>query len=123
MRKRFAGYWSEFPEDEPTLTLGGYTTVLARRTDAPHWFDVVPRDKRDLYLQTPAVETIDQWLDRARSIYRERAAVEKSERPYLRSAYFRSHCEWFVDVQVIGKRPAEVAERAHTDRTGVERET
>lgn len=78
----------------------------------------------------PSRETLREWLKRAAAAYRlateptirpARASRSISRRPKMMD--MAVHLLWFIEVQVNGCRPSEVAARAKVDRAAVERAT
>jgi len=70
----------------------------------------------------PHLETLEQWLLRAKNLYNERAALM----PELKTRYrrwddFRRHCRWFVDLQVNGKTASELSRKAGIDHRAIGR--
>jgi hypothetical protein len=71
-------------------------------------------------------ESLRQWLDRAREIYqilRPYAAVPDKQNPPRRKRETARHVAWFIDLQVRGIRPTELARREHVDRAAIDRAT
>jgi hypothetical protein len=73
------------------------------------------------WFRPAANETLDDWRDRAASIYRQQRRLERRELPRPRWREFARACDWFVDVQVLQRSPMQVARSAGCDRAAVER--
>jgi hypothetical protein len=78
-------------------------------------------------LPQPHLETRTEWLRRARIMYDEIEAIcrpsgrRRHVLKILRTRQLRRHVEWFVDVQLRGHRPADVARSARVHKSRVTR--
>jgi hypothetical protein len=116
-------WWAKHPHAAADLRCGAWIdlvgSVLSPADEA--WVRAEAHAKN---LPNPLSETLAQWLARARRLYKDRdAACGRAYRPYQRWKQFQRHCDWFVDVQVLGTRPATLATRLKVDRVAIERET
>jgi hypothetical protein len=86
------------------VTIGDY--LLATKGGV-EW---VNRELRADNLPNPNLETMGQWLVRAKALYESRESAERRPRKRsVRWADFVCHCEWFVQVQVLEKRPSKIS--------------
>jgi hypothetical protein len=110
-------FWNANPERAAALR---WVTVMELRGT------FVPRPPLLVLTPNPDEKTLRQWLRRAADAYREHSLSHQprnSKRPAKRTPEIFKHAVWFIDVQVNGVRPSEVAKRAKVDRAAVERAT
>jgi len=102
-------WWRKYPQHASGLELGGIARVITGWMPSPREMKWVQQHTHYSVLPDPRCETLAEWLNRATDLYRQRAQITgRTYRP-IREDTFLTHCDWFVQVHVMGVRPSRVA--------------
>jgi hypothetical protein len=117
------GRWKRNPEEAKALIFRQYFHQIV--VPPPGDDDWVRSHLHHVNLPNPSVETVTEWLTRARKLYDDRASIRHTKRKprFSRWDDFARHCHWFVQVQMLGQSPSKVARLAMIDRAAIERGT
>jgi len=115
-------YWRRYPQRG--LLFGGivYATVHLLSATENTW---VHDHLNQFSLPDPRSETLAECRTRVERLYLERAALQTKRRRLQETALNR-HCDWFAQVQVLGKTPSSIAgaewhNRRHAVQLGIDR--
>jgi hypothetical protein len=115
-------WWERNPDAAAKLIIGGPETMLFAAAAKGSPEDLWLKSHQRGCLPFPRGESLEQYLARARKMYRElNALIPKSQRfKARRHDRAAENMKWFVRVQVKGKRPSSVAGK-HATRSAVEK--
>src|SRR5262245_52292220 len=95
-------YWRKYPQKGQDLRFLDVQEILATAGGAvPKEDDWLPQPPHEPNLPEPNKESAADWLKRAKRLYESRTNGHR-RRPAPRWKNFERHCDWFVQLEVLG---------------------